>query len=79
MTAKAEDAYELLRRLRMDLTDAQSKITGMFALLGELNIQDVPGVKCPSCGGEFRGGRTLSEHLYVSHNGPEPEHWKEAA
>lgn len=75
MTASAEDLYELLRTIRYDLTAAQGKLTSAFSLLGELNIVDRQPTRCPSCGVELAGPRTLAEHLHNSHEGPVPEHW----
>lgn len=31
---------------------------------------------CPRCGVHFKAQTLLDEHLYTSHDGPEPEHWK---
>lgn len=73
MSATAEDLYELLRRIRMDCSDIQTKITSAFALLNELNIQDVAHVLCPHCGAKLKGPRTLAEHLHVSHGHPLPD------
>lgn len=67
MGASAEDLYELLRSIRMDCTAIQSRVTSAFALLTELNIEDVPHVLCPKCGAKLRGPRTLEDHLHVSH------------
>ena len=67
MSATAEDLYELLRSIRVDCTAIQSRITSAFALLAELNIQDVPQVVCPVCRAKLRGPRTLENHLHVSH------------
>lgn len=68
MGASAEDLYELLRAIRMDCTDIQTRITSAFALLAELHIEDVPHVTCPKCGAKLRGPRTLAEHMHVSHD-----------
>lgn len=68
MSATAEDLHELLRQIRIDCTAIQSKVTSAFAMLAELNIQDVPQVLCPKCGAKLKGPRTLAEHLHVSHD-----------
>jgi hypothetical protein len=70
----ADDLYDMLRKIRYDLTAAQGKLTDTFQILGELNIQDAPAHKC-ECGLTFRAATLLAEHVYHSHNGPEPEHW----
>lgn len=75
MGASAEDLYELLRAIRMDCSDIQTKITSAYAMLADLHIEDVPHVACPRCGGRFRGPRTLAEHMHVSHNADDaPSH-----
>lgn len=72
----AEDVYEMLRKIRYDLTAAQGKLTDVFSMLGELNVQDTPAHQCDRCGVTFRAPTLLAEHVYNSHAGPEPEHWK---
>lgn len=75
MTAQPADVYELLKKIRYDATAIQAKVTDTLKLLGELNLQDAPTASCPHCGIEARGPRTLAEHLYLSHDGPVPEHF----
>jgi hypothetical protein len=67
MGASSEDLHELLRGIRRDCSDIQTRITSAFAILAELNIEDVPHAVCPRCGGKFKGPRTLEEHLHISH------------
>ena len=69
------DPYELLKKIRMDLSAAQAKITDLSSLLNELNVKDTSRPKCPKCGISFKNGSVLDEHLYISHQGPEPAHW----
>ncbi len=69
------DAFEMLRKIRMDLTNAQAKITDLANILNELNVKDTSRPKCPKCGISFKNGSVLDEHLYHSHEGPEPAHW----
>jgi hypothetical protein len=75
MTVQPSDLYDVLRKLRYDLTAAQAKVTDALNILAALNLADVPAECCPACGLEFPGPNTLAEHLYVSHDGPEPELW----
>lgn len=75
--ASAADLYELLRKIRYDLTAAQGKLTDAFSLLAELKIADVPVLHCVTCGLPFKGPRTYAEHVYSSHGGPLPGHWAE--
>lgn len=69
------DAYEMLKKIRMDLTNAQAKITDLQSILTELNITDTGRPRCPSCGLSFRNSLVRDEHVYTSHDGPEPAHW----
>lgn len=71
----ADDLYEMLRKIRYDLTAAQGKLTDVFAMLGELNVQDTPANVCETCGCAFRASALLAEHRYTSHEGPVPDHW----
>ena len=72
----AEDVYEMLRKIRYDLTAAQGKLTDVFSMLGELNLQDTPAHVCDRCGVKIRASALLAEHVYNSHAGPVPEHWE---
>lgn len=73
-----EDAYKLLRNIRMDLTAAQAKITDLFAILNDLDLEDKPRPRCPHCGLTFRFETSRDEHVYHAHDGPEPAHWVRA-
>lgn len=75
VTAQPSDIYTLLKKIRYDATAIQGKVTDALKLLTELNLPDQPAVECPHCGLELPGERTLSEHLYNSHNGPVPAHY----
>jgi hypothetical protein len=75
MTVQPSDLYDVLRRLRYDLTSAQAKVTDALNILTALNLADSPAERCHVCGLEFRGPQTLAEHIYVSHDGAEPAHW----
>lgn len=69
------DAFEMLAKIRMDLTAAQAKITDLSSILTELNLTAHSRPKCPKCGLSFKSSSVLDEHMYVSHNGPEPPAW----
>lgn len=77
MTVQPEDLFEILKQIRKDLTSLQVRTTDAINTLGALNLPSRPIAWCDHCKADFPGPRTLSEHLYVSHDGPEPEHWKE--
>ena len=71
----SEQLHETLTKIKSasDIIDMQAK-----RALGILNDLDLPvGNRdiCPRCGSGFRGPLLLAEHLYVSHDGPVPEHW----
>ena len=74
----SSDLLELARGLRYDLTAMQAKVTDLLNAIGELNLPDTTRSVCGQCGASFRGRLSLDEHLYVSHDGPEPPHWLKA-
>jgi hypothetical protein len=73
--SSAQDAYDTLRAIRMDATALQARITDLFNILNELNLQDTKRPPCPDCGLTFKTTAMLDEHLYLSHVGPVPPHW----
>ena len=81
MTENEHDLIELLKRMRYDLTDLQVKVSNALAIVGAWSLPDPQSVTCshPGCGARVRGPRTLAEHMYQLHGGPEPEHWTLAA
>lgn len=72
------DAYELLRKIRYDLTAAQAKVTDALNCLNAMKVPDRPKLECPHCGPYPGGARLLAEHVHVSHGGPLPQHWVDA-
>lgn len=78
MTITLMDALNDARRLRMDLTNAQAKLTDIIEALAAHPDAELPRPKCPVCGTTFRGERSLSEHAYHAHDGPVPQHYLEA-
>lgn len=72
------DPYELLKKLRMDLSNAQAKITDLDTILRELNLTLDSRPKCSVCGLSFKNSLLRDEHVYVTHDGPEPAHWVQA-
>lgn len=79
MTAEPSDLEQVLRKIRMDLSDAQSKLTDAMAILGRLNLPKTEQSRCPHCGPIPGGPRTLAEHLHVSHGEPLPDDQADAA
>lgn len=77
-TSTTDDLLELLRRIRKDATAIQAKVSDALALIAELNLPDPSTAKCPNCGIQLRGPLALAEHVYVSHAGPLPEHYRRA-
>lgn len=71
--------HKLAMEIRYDLTAAQGKLTELMRQVGEYDLPVSTAVECPHCGIEKLGEHLLAEHLYVIHDGPEPEHWKERA
>lgn len=77
-TSTTNDLLELLRRIRKDATLIQAKVGDALALITELHLPEPDAAKCPNCGIHLRGPLALAEHVYVSHAGPLPEHYRRA-
>lgn len=69
------EALDLARRLRMDITNAQGKLTDIINYLEELPAQLDVSTVCPFCHTKQRGPLSLAEHVHRAHAGPYPEHW----
>lgn len=76
-TTQAEDVFNLLQKMRMDLTQLQARITDLSQMLSAMNLPAQPKVSCTECGLEFGAQSLLDEHRYQMHDGPEPPHWQE--
>ncbi len=76
MTMTPQDALALARRIRMDLTNAQAKLTDVIETLAAL--PEAPSSRCPKCDVPLRGPLSLAEHLYNRHGGPLPDHMAKA-
>lgn len=76
MTTQPQDVYDLLMKIRYDATAIQAKVTDTLNALNDLGLESRPAATC-ECGLEFRGQKTLAEHIHLSHDGPVPEHWLE--
>lgn len=75
MPVQPSDLYEVLEKLRFELTTCQGMLSSAQSILKELNLQTEPTSPCPHCKVELRGPNSRDEHMYVSHGGPLPEHW----
>ncbi len=78
MSDPRNDLEAILRRMRMDLTDCQSKITNALELLAALPAMPDSRRQCPTCGNYIRPPLTMAEHIHYSHDGPEPPEWAAA-
>jgi hypothetical protein len=76
--ANSVEAYDLLKKIRMNLSALQAQVTDLYGILNELDIRDSERPRCPSCGLTFKGAVGLAEHRYISHGGEVPAHWVEA-
>ena len=72
------EVFEVLRKLRYDLTAAQAKLSEALELLAAMDLRAVERAACPDCGLALKGERSLAEHRYHSHGGQVPEHWLRA-
>ncbi len=65
------EIYEILRKIRYDLTAAQAKLTEAFNMLAQMNLPvRADGPPCPHCGVFTAGERALAYHLQNVHDGP---------
>lgn len=66
-----------LAKAQYDLTSAQAWLAEARRQVAALDLAPASEHRCPaeSCGLSFHGPKRLAEHVYVSHGGPEPEHW----
>jgi hypothetical protein len=71
------DLVVTLRRIRMDLTAAQAKLTSALELATRL-APAPPPARCPACGLALPSQARLAEHAYLTHDGDEPSHWLDA-
>jgi hypothetical protein len=62
------DALEQLRLIRMDLTNAQAKLTDVMRTVSALNLPERAAVPCPVCGIDRRTQSLLDEHLANVHD-----------
>lgn len=67
----------IAKTLRYELTGLQAKVTELIRMAALLEPPDPSKHLCETCGLRFKGERTLAEHRYVQHDGPEPQHWLE--
>lgn len=70
MSYTAQDVDEIVKKLRMDLSAAQGKITELKNALASFDLpRDEPAFACKhnGCGLPFRSEQRLSEHLENVH------------
>lgn len=66
----------VLNKVRYDLTAAQAKLSEALRMVARLDLGEVgERIPCRICGAKLLGPQTLAEHVYVSHDGPVPEHY----
>ncbi len=78
MTLTPQEALALAQKIRMDLTNAQGKLTDVIEALAALPDTASERPVCPTCGVRLRGPNSLAEHVYNRHGGPVPEHYAAA-
>lgn len=77
-SAPRGDVWALTDAIQMDLRAAGAKLVELRSLLSRLELSPPRGARCDRCGLMLSGEVTLSEHLYVSHDGPVPPTWERA-
>jgi hypothetical protein len=71
MNEHEPEIFEVLRRLRYDLTAAQAKVTDALNILSSMNLPALKArLECPECGAGLPGERALAFHLQNVHDGP---------
>lgn len=68
----------LVKAANYDLTSAKAKLSEIERQIVALDLAPSPRSLCADCGLTFASSGRLAEHSYLSHDGPEPEHWKDA-
>lgn len=71
------EAHQLLKLIRMDLSQVQARVTELSRMLNEAGLKHTPRPHCKHCGLTFRWESARDEHEYHQHDGPEPKHWIE--
>ena len=64
------EIFEVVRKLRYDLTAAQAKVTDVLNMLASMNLPVQAKQSCPRCGVPLRGDRALEFHVQNVHDGP---------
>lgn len=65
------DVYQILRKLRYDLTAAQVKVTEALNALNAMNLpEQSPLIACPKCGAGMKTQHALALHDQNVHDGP---------
>ena len=72
------EILELTKTIRYDLTALQAKLTELLRMAGNLRAPDASEHTCPTCHLHFQRPDKLAEHLYITHDGPDPPHWLKA-
>jgi hypothetical protein len=74
-SSQSKELLELLRRIRLDATAIQAKVSDAMTQLAALELPNASASRCGVCGIRLRGPIALAEHAYNSHAGPLPEHF----
>lgn len=76
--SKEHPFLEVITKLQYDLTSIQARLTDLKRNLALELPEALPSHRCELCGVDLSGPKRLAEHSYLSHGGPEPEHWRTA-
>lgn len=75
MSTERHVIWQVADSLQMDLRAATAKLVELRAKLAGLDLPEAAFVCCPTCEVQLKGPRSLAEHLYNVHEGPEPDHY----
>ena len=68
MTVHPDDLFELLRKMRMDCSQLQARITEVAEMLAALDLKAPPDHQCPRCGVDCDNRLALLDHLVIVHD-----------
>ena len=68
MTVHPDDLFDLIRKMRMDLTQLQARVTDLANMLAALKLEVPASHRCDRCGADFPNELTLLDHRVAVHD-----------
>lgn len=76
--AHEHELWQLLDKAQMNLRQLSAQIVEIRSQVAALNLPTPTDLTCPTCKLRFKRADRLAEHIYTSHDGPLPDHYKAA-